>query len=79
MKIEININDRAGVVLTTAGANAYNKYWDQSNVPIVYRPKKLEFGDELDLSLWELFQIFGSYVSLGMPEMLFADNRLCLK
>jgi hypothetical protein len=64
--MEININDYVEVVLTQAGADTYNTYWND----ISYRwpgfvEKNLKEGDVLKEQLWSVMQIFGPHIHLG--------------
>lgn len=71
----MNLNDRCRVTLTAAGAAQYN-VWDAITKYPGWTPKNLKEGDILVEQLWQLFQIFGPGIYLGMPEVPFLSNTI---
>jgi hypothetical protein len=63
--MKININQHAKVVLTSRGAEIWNKYLNSFTYSGA-RKGDFEEGDELKTALWELFQVFGEYIYMGM-------------
>lgn len=76
--IEININNQTRVILTHTGADCYNLYWNRLKLAADLKPKAVTIGDELNLPLWELMQIFGPMIFMSMREGPFRDNKICL-
>lgn len=71
----MNINDRFTAVLTKTGASIYNT-WDAEFKYPGWTPKNLKEGDTLTCPLWQLFQIFGPWIHMGMIEVPFEDNKI---
>jgi hypothetical protein len=69
--MKININEKMRVVLTETGAAHYNSW--NSRYPVAYRPPLKQAGDVLEAQLWELFQIFGETIYMGMGEVPFEN------
>ncbi len=76
MKLEINTNESATVILTPKGAQIYNAYW--AEMPINCRPNTKKEGDSLSDELWSLFNIFGQGMYNGC-QIPFKDNKLTLE
>lgn len=71
----MNMNDRCRVTLTAVGAAQYNE-WDVRTKHLNWGPKNLQTGDVLVEQMWQLFQIFGPHIYLGMPEAPFVGNTI---
>ena len=72
MQLQVNLNEKAQVILTKTGAEIYNK-----RVPEEFGPRHLE-GTILVCPIWELFEIFGPEMYMGMPEVPFHQNEIML-
>ena len=73
---EINLNVRVTVQLTETGASIYNE--SILDIPSVYRPRKLQTGDEFHTELWDLMRVFGAKLYLSMGEIPFVNNLIRL-
>jgi len=62
--MNVNLNDRATVTLTSTGAATYNRYLSQFTYPGRQEPNK-KAGYVLSTQLWELFKIFGDSIYMG--------------
>lgn len=72
----INLNQRCDVILTTHGAEVYNKYFRKLHATCkLIEPTNLKAGDVLSLQLWELMNIFGKYLYIG-AENCFENNNI---
>lgn len=75
--MKININQYAKVVLTQRGAEVWNTYLNGFTYS-GSRKGDFKEGDVLKTSLWELFQVFGSYINMGCI-VPFKDCELDIK
>lgn len=66
MKLKINLNETVEVVLTEAGAEAYNKRWYELKIPEKYRREPVKAGHVLKMHVHEMMNEFGPSVHLGM-------------
>ena len=83
MKIPVNVNYGASVILTENGANVMNKYieeayflTDEQKVHVFGRAH-FEKGDSFNGMLWDLMHIFGKSLYHGC-EALFLGNKITL-
>jgi hypothetical protein len=72
--MKFNLNAKIRVTLTKEGARIYNKHW--ITAPNKYRPLEVAVGDDVELELWRMAQIFGQDFYNGAAEVPFVDNRI---
>lgn len=72
----INLNQRCDVILTTHGAEVYNKYFRKLHATCkLIELTNLKAGDVLSLQLWDLMNIFGKHLYNG-AESCFENNDI---
>ena len=72
--MKININSQVSVKLTDSGETVIISYWD--SLGVVAAHYSLQESKIVTMPFWELMQIFGPSVHMGMPKMLFVDNEV---
>ena len=73
--VDFNINDNVSVRLTTLGLKTL---LNSGNDPMY----KFNFDKDsmtLDVSLWQLMQVFGPHIHMGMIGTLFEDNAISIE
>jgi hypothetical protein len=79
MKTAINLNEQVTVELTEFGKKVWRDHYTKLNLPahwweLMAKDGQLDLSKPLRLSLWELMQIFGPSMSIGMHEVPFKEN-----
>lgn len=84
MKIPVNVNYGASVILTEDGANVMNKYIEEEAYFLtgeqkvhVFGRSHFEKGDTFNGMLWDVMHIFGKSLYHGC-EALFLGNKITL-
>ena len=71
--MDVNLNQNCTVRLRKRGINAiYAHYASVGMVP----PKDYQEGEEYTAQLWEIMQIFGGHITLGMDSPFDTTIRL---
>jgi hypothetical protein len=73
--IKININENCKVRLTDFGISVMKEHF--SYMPDEKYLRKPDALGYYSFSVWELFQIFGPRIHLGMSETPFVENVIC--
>lgn len=73
--VTININRQVTARLTIRGARILKDYHEELGVK---PPKEVFSGEEVTLTLWELMNIFGPHVFMGVTQIPFVDNEITL-
>lgn len=68
-----NLNNECRVTLTDFGARHFN-FWHAHLGK--YAPKDKKEGDQLEIELWGLMQIYGETMFNGMPKIPFVENKI---
>jgi hypothetical protein len=74
--MQLNMNDQVRVTLTTYGAQVWNARYDGINIPAEHLPAPCAPGDEVKTQLWDLMQVFGPGIHMGMSEVPFLKNEI---
>ena len=86
MKKTFNINDRAAIVLTKAGADVINEHigeqkrmcsFTDRQIEILFGKEKFREGDTYRSELWSIMHIFGAHIFMGCNTP-FLHNEITL-
>lgn len=72
VQLKVNMNAQVQVVLTKYGAETLNKHYSQFDTFGSYQ--NLNEGDAYKTELWQIMQIFGEGIYMGMPQAPFEGN-----
>lgn len=74
-EVQINLNDRVQVNLTEYGKEIYCEYYNKLHLGSL-KLLQSELITSQTMQLWELMNIFGSKMSIGMGNVMFENNDI---
>lgn len=80
--MQINMNDKVKVKLTESGREIYRAFMADVSAPLEPYLPALDPNRDLDADgfsefhFWEIMQVFGPKMHMGMTEMPFEENAL---
>ena len=80
--MQINMNDKVKVKLTEAGRETYRAFMTDVSAPLEPYLPALDPSRDLDADgfsefhFWEIMQVFGPRMHMGMTEMPFEENAI---